>query len=255
MPRRICLVTIDSARTVREFAHGPDLVGWRLLAVSCCALIIICLLPTALVSRAARPAGRRPHSSRPTNRSRPFPRRRRSTRSRQGWASGCSAIPACPTTIRAVARHATISASNGAQTKIDAMTLPSAAPSLPLNTLTVFNASLNFRFGWEGKIRSVEADVKGSLQNPDIMAGQHFRDRAKTGCRPGSAPRIRRGLRSRARRRHDCGCTRKLRANPGDAGQQIRSVARGRRERALGGGTGRLSTCSSLWAASPAIRA
>ena len=41
--------------------------------------------------------------------------------------------------------------------------------SLPLNTLTVFNASLNFRFGWEGKIRSVEADVRGSLQNPDIM--------------------------------------------------------------------------------------
>jgi cytochrome c peroxidase len=41
--------------------------------------------------------------------------------------------------------------------------------SLPLNTPTVFNASLNFRFGWEGKIRSIGADVKASLQNPEIM--------------------------------------------------------------------------------------
>jgi len=41
--------------------------------------------------------------------------------------------------------------------------------SLPLNTPTVFNASLSFRFGWEGKVRTIESDVKGSLQNPQIM--------------------------------------------------------------------------------------
>jgi cytochrome c peroxidase len=41
--------------------------------------------------------------------------------------------------------------------------------SLPLNTPTVFNSALSFRFGWEGKIRTIEADVKILLQNPQIM--------------------------------------------------------------------------------------
>jgi cytochrome c peroxidase len=41
--------------------------------------------------------------------------------------------------------------------------------SLPLNTPTVFNAVLSFRFGWEGKIRTIESDVRVSLQNPQIM--------------------------------------------------------------------------------------
>jgi len=40
---------------------------------------------------------------------------------------------------------------------------------LPLNTLTVFNAALSFRLGWEGKIRTIESDVKASLENPQIM--------------------------------------------------------------------------------------
>jgi cytochrome c peroxidase len=41
--------------------------------------------------------------------------------------------------------------------------------SLPLNTPTVFNSVLSFRFGWEGKIRTIESDVKILLQNPQIM--------------------------------------------------------------------------------------
>jgi cytochrome c peroxidase len=41
--------------------------------------------------------------------------------------------------------------------------------NLPLNTLTVFNAALSFRFGWEGKLRTIEADVKASLENPQVM--------------------------------------------------------------------------------------
>jgi cytochrome c peroxidase len=41
---------------------------------------------------------------------------------------------------------------------------------LPLNTLTVFNAALSFRFGWEGKFRTAESDVRSSLGNPKIMA-------------------------------------------------------------------------------------
>ena len=33
----------------------------------------------------------------------------------------------------------------------------------------MFNAALSFRFGWEGKIRSIESAIKGSLENPQIM--------------------------------------------------------------------------------------
>jgi cytochrome c peroxidase len=41
---------------------------------------------------------------------------------------------------------------------------------LPLNTLTIFNASLSFRFGWEGKFRTLESDVKASLESSRLMA-------------------------------------------------------------------------------------
>jgi len=41
--------------------------------------------------------------------------------------------------------------------------------SLPLNTPTVFNVALNFRFGWEGKLRTLESDTKASLENSQIM--------------------------------------------------------------------------------------
>jgi len=47
-----------------------------------------------------------------------------------------------------------------------------AAPdgsALSFNTSTVFNAALNFRFGWEGEFRSLEAQAAASLQNPRIM--------------------------------------------------------------------------------------
>lgn len=56
---------------------------------------------------------------------------------------------------------------NGASTKRH--DLGRDGSELPLNTLTVFNSSLSFRFGWEGKYRSVEADVSASLVNPQIM--------------------------------------------------------------------------------------
>jgi cytochrome c peroxidase len=41
--------------------------------------------------------------------------------------------------------------------------------SLPLNTPTIFNAALNFRFGWEGRIRTLESDAKAALENPQLM--------------------------------------------------------------------------------------
>jgi cytochrome c peroxidase len=40
---------------------------------------------------------------------------------------------------------------------------------LSLNTPTVFNSTLGFRFGWEGEFRTLEAQAAASLQNPRIM--------------------------------------------------------------------------------------
>jgi len=40
---------------------------------------------------------------------------------------------------------------------------------LPLNTTTVFNAALNFRLGWEGKIRTLETQAEMSLQSRTTM--------------------------------------------------------------------------------------
>jgi cytochrome c peroxidase len=56
---------------------------------------------------------------------------------------------------------------NGASTKSHDVGLDGS--NLPLNTLTVFNATLNFRFGWEGKIRTLGQDAMASLQSPQIM--------------------------------------------------------------------------------------
>src|SRR5216684_7742521 len=56
---------------------------------------------------------------------------------------------------------------NGASSKRQDVGLDGS--SLPLNTPTVFNATLSFRFGWEGKIRTVESDVKAALESPQIM--------------------------------------------------------------------------------------
>jgi cytochrome c peroxidase len=41
--------------------------------------------------------------------------------------------------------------------------------SVPLNTPTVFNAALNFRFGWEGKFRTLESQAEVSLESPLTM--------------------------------------------------------------------------------------
>src|SRR5258707_3557676 len=56
---------------------------------------------------------------------------------------------------------------NGASTK--RLDVGLVGSSLPFNTLTVFNATLNFRQGWEGKIRTVESDIKAALENPQVM--------------------------------------------------------------------------------------
>ena len=40
---------------------------------------------------------------------------------------------------------------------------------LPLHTLTVFNAALNFRLSWEGKFRTLEAQAEAALESPQGM--------------------------------------------------------------------------------------
>src|SRR4029077_7822120 len=57
--------------------------------------------------------------------------------------------------------------------------------SVSLNTPTVFNAALSFRFGWEGKIRSIESDVKASLENRQIMGANISEIAEKLGTDPG----------------------------------------------------------------------
>ena len=47
--------------------------------------------------------------------------------------------------------------------------MPEGRP-LALNTLTVFNAALNFRLNWEGNFRSLERHAEQTLRNPAIMA-------------------------------------------------------------------------------------
>lgn len=41
--------------------------------------------------------------------------------------------------------------------------------TLVFNTTTVFNSALNFRLGWEGKYRTLEAQISALLADPNIM--------------------------------------------------------------------------------------
>jgi cytochrome c peroxidase len=60
-------------------------------------------------------------------------------------------------------------ASNGADGRRRALS-PDGA-ELPVNTLTVFNATLSFRNNWAGDRRSLEDQAAGSISNPRIMGG------------------------------------------------------------------------------------
>ena len=127
--------------------------------------------------------------------------------------------------------------------------------SLPLNTLTVFNATLSFRLGWEGKIRTVESDVKASLQNPQIMGADIAELAEKLDGDPGLRQEFVGRLRQRSRRRECRRCPRKLPANPGDTGQPFRPLADGRRRRLVGSKNRTDIACSNPWVASPVTRA
>jgi cytochrome c peroxidase len=71
---------------------------------------------------------------------------------------------------------------NGASTNSQDVGLDGSR--LALNTPTLFNLALNFRFGWEGKIRTLEADAKASLENPQIMGTSISEVAKKLGADP-----------------------------------------------------------------------
>jgi cytochrome c peroxidase len=56
---------------------------------------------------------------------------------------------------------------------------------LPLNTLTVFNAALSFRFGWEGKFRTLESHTAASLESPRGLGSSASEVAEKLGADPG----------------------------------------------------------------------
>jgi cytochrome c peroxidase len=55
---------------------------------------------------------------------------------------------------------------------------------LALNTLTVFNSTLSFRFSWEGKFRTIEADIEASLESPHTMGSSAAEVAAKLDADP-----------------------------------------------------------------------
>jgi cytochrome c peroxidase len=56
---------------------------------------------------------------------------------------------------------------------------------LPLNTLTVFNAALSFRFGWEGKFRTLDSHTMASLESPRILGSSAAEAAEKLNADPG----------------------------------------------------------------------
>ena len=68
-------------------------------------------------------------------------------------------------------------ATNGASQKRHDVGLDGA--ELALNSLTVFNSTLSFRFSWEGKFRTVEADINASLESPHTMGSSAVEIAAK----------------------------------------------------------------------------
>jgi cytochrome c peroxidase len=140
-------------------------VGWRWLALAC-ALIPVCLLHSALVCEPlAQPEATTVFATDEPITPIPEPPAIDPLKARLGERLFSDPRLSHDSSRSCSSCH-DLSANGASKSRYDAAI---SGSGLPLNTLTVFNASLNFRFGWEGKIRSVESDVKGSLQNPDIM--------------------------------------------------------------------------------------
>jgi len=155
-----------SRLTLPENWRLARVAGWRLLAPAC-ALVLICLLHTALV---CEPLVRREVAATVTTDEPitpiPEPPATDPLKTRLGERLFSDPRLSHDNSRNCSSCH-DLSVNGASRARYDAAI---SGSSLPLNTLTVFNASLNFRLGWEGKIRSVESDVKAALQSPDIMA-------------------------------------------------------------------------------------
>ena len=55
---------------------------------------------------------------------------------------------------------------------------------LPLNTLTVFNSTLSFRFSWEGRFRTLQAEINASLESPNVLGSSAAEIAAKLDADP-----------------------------------------------------------------------
>lgn len=71
---------------------------------------------------------------------------------------------------------------NGASTSTQDIALDGSV--IPLNTSTVFNAALSFRFNWEGRFRTLESQALASLESPRIMGAKIEDVVAKLGADP-----------------------------------------------------------------------
>jgi cytochrome c peroxidase len=78
---------------------------------------------------------------------------------------------------------------NGASATAHDMSLE--GQPLPLNTLTVFNALLNFRLNWEGNVRSIEREIEQIVRNPTILASSVEEVLIKLRADPGAVRQFR----------------------------------------------------------------
>lgn len=152
-----CLPRIFDTRIVRELMR-------QRIIVALCALILGCLEPTPAPSQLSVPA---PVSKALEEPIAPIPdppvldplkvrlgeRLFNDTRLSHDNSRSCSSCHDLGT--------------NGASAKL--RDVGPDGTKLPFNTPTIYNSSLNFRFGWEGKLRTMESDITASLENPQIM--------------------------------------------------------------------------------------
>ena len=127
--------------------------------------------------------------------------------------------------------------------------------SLPLNTPTVFNAALSFRFGWEGKIRTIESDVKASLENPRIMGARSAEVAEKLDADPGLRREFTAAYGGGPDATNVVDAIASFERTLVTPGSRFDRWLTGDAARLVGGRAGRISACSNPWVASPVTRA
>jgi len=116
--------------------------------------------------------------------------------------------------------------SNGASA--NARDLAPDGKPLPLNTPTIFNATLNFRLNWEGNFVSLEREAEQALRNPAVMASTPDEVVSKLRADPTMVRQFRDAYESEPQYCRRSGCDRDLRALARHAWEPVRPLARGR---------------------------